>query len=62
MLKIIQNYKLKKQLQQIERKILHYNSKIYYMSVTNCNCVEIINTLYLKQFYMLARTNILKQL
>ena len=62
MLKIIQRYKLKKQLQQVERKILHYNSKIYYMSVTNCNCVDIINTLYLKQFYIKARINILKQL
>lgn len=62
MLQVFKKQKLKKQLQQIERKLLHYNSKIYYMSVTNCNCVDIINTLYLKQFYMLARTNILKQL
>ena len=62
MFKLLQKAKLKKQLQQIERKLLHYNSKIYYMSVTQCNCVDIINTLYLKQFYMLARTNILKQL
>ena len=62
MFKLLQKIKLQKELQQVERKILYYNSRIYYMSVTNCNCVDIINTLYLKQFYMLARTNILKQL
>ena len=49
-------------LHKIERKIKHYTSKATYLCVTNYDCVSIMQANYIKQFYMLARTNILKQL
>ena len=62
MFKLLQKAKAQNNLKQIERIIQHYDSKLYYMSVTQCNCVDLLNTLYIKQFYYNARMQLLKQL
>ena len=59
---MLKQLQVKNKLNKVKRKIKHYASKTQYLINTSADCCSIMQASYIKQFYILAYTNLLKQL